>query len=363
MKSTRTGHNPQTLIMLGENNMNTIQKLSAFFLALTLLVLCASETQAGNERRVGTAGANELLLPVGSRATALGGSMAAMVSGVEAIHWNPAGVSRATGVEAMFTNMQYIADISLNYFAVSSTFEGIGTFALSLRSLDFGDIPVTTVESPEGTGETFSPNFIVGGLTFSRAFTDRIYGGFTAKIVSESIERSSASGLAFDFGVQYFSDFGIRLGVTLKNLGPSMTFDGEDLETFVQIPGQEPTARPRAVRLKGAGFELPSTLEIGIGYNYVPSEGHNVAIMGSFENSNFGNDEFHGGLEYSYDDMLFLRGGYALQTPSNEDNIYGPTFGAGVKLDVEGTRIGFDYAYRVTDFFDANQWFTLKLGF
>ena len=351
------------MIMLGENNMNTTKKLSAFFLALAVLLLCASETQAGNERRVGTAGANELLLPVGSQGTALGGSMTAMVSGVEAIHWNPAGVSRATGVEAMFSHMRYIADINLNYFAVSSSFEGVGTFAFSLRSLDFGDIPVTTVESPEGTGETFSPNYIVGGVTYSRAFTDRIYGGFTAKLVSERIERTSASGLAFDFGVQYFSDFGLRLGVTLKNLGPSLQYDGPDMESFVQLPGQEPTARPRAVRLTGAGFELPSTLEIGVGYNFVPSEGHNVAVMGTFENSNFGNDEVHGGLEYSYSDILFLRGGYAMQSPNNDDNIYGPTFGAGVKFDLQGTAIGFDYAYRVTDFFDANQWFTLKVGF
>jgi len=343
--------------------MNTIKNLSAFFLALAVLLLCVSETQAGNERRVGTAGANELLLPVGSRATALGGSMTAMVSGVEAIHWNPAGVSRGTGVEAMFSNMQYIADVNLNYFAVSSNFEGVGTFALSLRSLDFGDIPVTTVNAPEGTGETFSPNFIVGGLTYSRAFTDRIYGGFTMKLVSERIQRTSAGGLAFDFGVQYFSDFGLRLGVALKNLGPEMQYDGPDLETFVQIPGQEPTARPRAVGLTAAAFELPSTLEIGVGYNFIPSEGHNLAVMGTFENSNFGNDEFHGGLEYSYSDMLFLRGGYAMQAPNNDDNIYGPTFGAGVKFNVTGTAIAFDYAYRVVDFFDANQWFTLKVGF
>lgn len=343
--------------------MNTIKNLFAFFLTLAVLLLCVSETQAGNERRVGTSGANELLIPVGSRATALGGSMTAMVSGVEAIHWNPAGLSRATGIEAMFSNMQYVADINLNYFAVSSNFEGIGTFALSLRTLDFGDIPVTTVANPEGTGETFSPSYISGGLTYSRAFTDRIYGGFTMKLVSESIQRTSATGLAFDFGVQYFSDFGLRLGVTLKNLGPEMRFDGPDLETFVQLPGQEPTARPRAVGLTAAGFELPSTLEIGVGYTFVPAEGNNVSVMGAFENSNFGNDEFHGGLEYSYQDMLFLRGGYAMQAPNNEDNIFGPTFGAGVKFDLSGTALAFDYAYRVTDFFSANQWFTLKVGF
>jgi hypothetical protein len=305
----------------------------------------------------------ELLIPVGSRATALSGAMNSMVSGVEAIHWNPAGLARGTGVEAMFSNLQYIADIDLNYFAVAANFEDIGSFGFSVRSLDFGDIPVTTVDEPEGTGETFSPNYIVGGLTFSRGFTDRIYGGVTLKVVSEKIQRTSASGMAFDVGVQYLSEFGVKLGVALKNLGPAMSYDGPDLEYFTSLTGQEPGARPRAVRLSGAEFEMPSTLEIGIGYDYAMAEGHNLGVMGTFQNSNFGNDEFRAGLEYSFDDKIFLRGGYMTLTENNEDNIYGPTFGAGVRLPLETTSIGFDYAYRVTDFFDANQWFTLKVGF
>jgi len=343
--------------------MNTMKNLFAVLAAFAALMLCATPALAGNETRVGTAGANELLLPVGSQATALSGSMNAMVSGVEAIHWNPAGVSRSSGVEVMFSNLQYIASINMNYFAVSSNFEGIGSFALSLRSLDFGDIPVTTVENPEGTGETFSPNYIVGGLTYSRAFTDRIYGGFTAKLISETINRTSTSGLSFDFGVQYFSDFGLKLGVALKNLGPPMKYDGPDLEYFTALPGQEPSARPRAVKLGAAEFELPSTLEIGVGYDIKPSEGHVVSVMGTFENTNFGNDEFHGGIEYAFQDLIFLRGGYAMQTPNNTDNIYGATFGAGVKFNVESTMFAFDYAYRAADFFKANQWFTLKVGF
>jgi hypothetical protein len=266
-------------------------------------------------------------------------------------------------VQAMFSNLQYIADIKLNYFAVSSAFEGIGSFAFSLRSMDFGDIPVTTVDNPEGTGETFSPNYIVGSLTYSRAFTDRIYGGFTMKLISETINRTSTSGLAFDFGVQYFSDFGLKLGVALKNLGPQLKYDGPDLEYYTVLPNQEPSSRARAVKLGAADFELPSTLEIGVGYDIKPTEGHVISVMGTFENANFGNDEFHGGVEYAFQDLVFLRGGYAMQTPDNTDNIYGATFGAGLKLNVESTTFYLDYAYRATDFFKANQWFTVKVGF
>ena len=66
-----------------------------------------------------------------------------------------------------------------------------------------GDIPVTTIDNPEGTGATFSPTFVVLGVTYSNALTDRIRVGFTANLVSEEIQRPSASGVSFDAGVQY----------------------------------------------------------------------------------------------------------------------------------------------------------------
>jgi hypothetical protein len=341
--------------------MNIKKELFAYLLILLMLAVCVIPTYAGSERRVGTSGATELTIPVGSRGSALSGSVNAVASGVEAIYWNPAGLAKSKGVEAMFSSLAYIADIRLNYFAVTSNFGDVGTVGLSLRTLDFGDIQETTELLPEGTGGTFSPNYITIGLSYSRSFTDRIFGGFSAKIINEKILQTSASGIAFDFGVQYVSSMGIKLGVTLKNLGPNMTFDGPDLESFANISGQEAGARQRALRLPGASFELPSTLEIGVGYDYRADDDNLVTVTGTFQNTNFGNDEFRAGVEYSYRDMFFVRAG-GMRTQNNEDNIYGPTFGAGVSMPIEGATIMFDYAYRQAEFFDANQWFTLKVG-
>ncbi len=336
----------------------------AFLLLLILISLSIGAAYAGSDNRKGTAGAMELLLPVGSRGSALSGSINAIATGVEAIRWNPAGMARGGGnIEALFSTMSYIADIRVNYFALSSSIGEIGSLGFSIQSINFGDIPITTVEAPEGTGGTFSPNYITGGLTFARAFTDRIHGGVTAKFVSERIVRTSASGIAFDFGVQYISkETGLNLGITLKNLGPEMSFDGPDLESFGSIPGQDPGSRPRALRLPGASFELPSTLEMGLGYNYKIDDDNIVQFSGDFQNTNFGSDEYRLGTEYAYSNLLFLRGGYTFnQNP--DDAIYGVTLGFGVRIPVETSSIMIDYAYRHADFFDANQWFSVRVAF
>lgn len=340
-------------------------KKSVLIVIIAALIFAAGVDQlyAGSKNRMGTAGATELLIPVGSRGTALSGAMNAYATGVDAIYWNPAGVARRTGVEAMFSHLSYIADIGVQYFAVSSNFGDVGTFAVSLRNLSFGDIPITTVFQPEGTGGTFTPTYLTFGLTYSRAFTDRIYGGATVKLVSEKIMRSTASGLAFDFGVQYRSgETGINLGVTLKNIGGGMKYDGPDLERFVNLPNVEPGSRQRPLRIVSAGFEFPTTLEIGIAYPYVINDRNKVSVMANFQNANFDADEYRFGLEYDYDNMLYLRGGYAM-SQFTTDYIFGPTFGLGLNIPFGDFRLAFDYAYRVTDLFDANQWFTIQFSF
>ncbi len=263
----------------------------------------------------------------------------------------------------MFSNLNYIGDIKLNYFGVAASLGDVGTLGLTARSLSFGDIPVTTTDFPEGTGTTYSPSYITVGLTFARAFTDRIYGGATVKLINESIIRTSATGFAVDIGIQYVSgSSGLKLGVVLKNLGPKMVFSGQDMESFVEIPGQEPGARQRSLAVPGQQFDLPSTLEMGLGYDFDVAEQHKISIAGNFQNSNYGNDEYSIGLEYAWNNMLFLRGG-TNRSQNQSDNIFGPTFGVGVKIPIGTSSVSFDYSYRKTDFFGGNQWITVKAGF
>ena len=191
-------------------------------LCLTLLFM-VSVNGTAQEQRTGTNAASELLIPVGARAIAMGGGSVATAEGVEAIYWNPAGVARSNyTANAVFSHMTYLADININYVAVAFNFGGLGTLAFSMKALDIGDIPITTEVAPDGTGGLLSPQFITAGLTYSRALTDRISVGGTINLISETLDRVSASGVAVDIGVQYrdlANVTGLSLGVAVKNLG------------------------------------------------------------------------------------------------------------------------------------------------
>lgn len=335
---------------------------------ILLLFIFINSIFAGPKNKYGLSAAPELLIPVGSASTALGGSNLATATGLDAIYWNPSGLSSLNGKmgEVLFSNQAYLADINVNYFAGAYKIPNLGTFALSIKSLSFGDIPVTTINNPEGTGETYSPTYLTTGLTYARAMTDRISFGTTAKFIYNKISRETATGFAFDFGLNYnVTGSGLQFGVALKNLGPSMTFSGQDLEQFFVPPGTPPGTpqEPRTIEL--ADFELPTALSLGISYDFRLDKKNNLMVHGTFQNNSYATDDYNLGLEYNFNKLIYLRGGYQFTNDNVDDQAFtGPSFGAGLKYAASSNfNIGFDYAYRVSDRFDANQFFTINLGF
>jgi hypothetical protein len=326
-------------------------------LVLTILVFVASSSFAG-EDRIGTAGATELLIPFGSRGAALGSAVVSDASGVEAIYYNPAGIANVYNAEAMFTHLKYIADIDYNTAGLIYNTGAYGAFGITARALSLGEVIRTTEDQPNGTGETLEPVFLTVGLTYGKAMTDRINVGATVSYVNETLDRETATGLAFDFGVQYDLQIkGLELGIVLKNLGPDMQFDGPDFGHVVAIPNMDPNASPHTLRKVSAPFNLPTYLQLGIGYKYDFREKHRVAVYPSYTAHSFSPEEYNFGLEYAYDDMIFLRVGktYADQ----EDYLWGMNYGFGVKY----SNFAIDYTYgKVDDFFAERQWISIKFG-
>ncbi len=353
----------------GESKMKHTLFLSTLLLCIILLL--ASGFAEAQNKRTGTASATQLLVPVGSRDLALGGSSIATSAGVEAIYWNPAGLGYISGdAEGMFSSMTYIADIGVNYGAAGVQLSGFGNLALSIKSFDFGDIPLTTNDDPDGlSGRTYSPTYVTVGLSYARSLTDAIAAGGTVKIISEQIARASATGIAFDFGVQYRGLAqipGLNLGVAVKNIGPQMQYDGPGLlRNATTSDGDRPEQK---YKTEAASFELPSLVEIGLGYEARFQDNILLGVTGAFANNNLYTDEYKIGGEVGYmmeNIRLYGRVGMSLmpQLDESSDNIYGVTFGFGLFYAASGLDITLDYAFRQVELFNDNQVLTVKFGF
>lgn len=323
----------------------------------------SNETVAPDRDRSGTSSSPYLLLPVTARSASLAaaatGGLSSM-NAIEASYHNPAGLTLNTGTSALFSHMNYVADIDVNYFGVAQRF-GNNSVALTVNAWNFGDIFETSEVNPEvAEGRTYSATFVTAGLTYARLFTDRIAAGVTTKVVSESMaEDLTASTIAFDAGMSYtVGETGLRFGVSLKNFGPGLKYDGDGLSRQGTTRGG---SLEQTFQIESEAFELPSLLNFGVTYSRNVGAGSVVTVLGNFRSNSNEADQFAGGLELALRNIVFVRGGYQIQEDLDDNFFEGWNVGAGLNLELDGRQLTVDYAYRPTDPFDNVQLITASL--
>jgi len=340
--------------------------ITACFLGLTLAI-------AGNPDRQGEAGAAELLLNPWAKSAGLHTMTTSSISGVEAMRLNVAGIGRINGRELLVSNTRLYegSTIQLNAVGFAQKMSNGGAFAVSLTTVDFGDIAVTTVGQPEGTGATFSPSFFNLGLGYSYTYDNKISVGILVRTISESTADVSAFGFALDAGVQYVSgeNDNFRLGISLRNVGSPMAFGGQGLSFQTDNP-EGNLSYPITVDQRSEDFELPSVLNIGISYDFIFSEKISLRAVGNFTSNAFSRDQIGAGLEFVFNDMFMLRGGYKSDfgdSGTSLGNLYsGVSAGATIELPFDKAgknKLGVDYAYRATNPFRGTHNFSLRLSF
>ena len=194
---------------------------------------------------------------------------------------------------------------------------------------------------------------------------DNISVGVTANYISETLDRVTANGVAFNVGVMYNNlgnINGLSFGIALKNLGPQMQYDGSGLN--VEAESDNLSLPPGIFKAESAAFELPSTFEIGFAYEPYFDRTNSVVVTGLFQNQNFSADEYKLGAEYAYNNLFFIRSGYAMSPNIEADEyIYGMTAGLGIKYQTGGLELNVDYAFREVDYFESNHVFSVSIGF
>ncbi len=356
--------------------METFTK-QLLFLSIWMIMLIGM-TFAQPER-VGQAGALELLINSYPRSSGVNGIDVGSSSGIESTIINPGGLATTKGTELIFAHTFWLmgSDIGINSFGLSQGLGvNAGTVGVAVTAFDLGDFVRTTVDQPDGTLGTFSPTMLNIGVSYARKFTDRIYVGATIRIIHNSTPEVTANGFAFDAGVQYRAgkDDRTKLGISLRNVGPSMTFTGDGLSQRVLL--QNTNDFTTTINVPAAEFELPAVLSMGISHDFFLGQHNTITILGAFISNAFYFDQFGLGLAYKYREYVILRGSFLY-----ENGIFGDIFedrysaytGASMgatfqipfktgKKDIEGNMIfskfSLDLSYRTTSPFSG----TLVLG-
>ena len=332
---------------------------------ILIILLLPSFINAQKVTKTGTTAAKFLSIGIGPRANAMGGAFSSVSDDASAIYWNPAGVAYSDQFQALFTYSSLFADIKLNYFGLIIPAGSAGNFAVSVTALNYGELKVTTENQPEGTGETFTPGSYSFGLSFARFITEDFIVGATAKLITENIYHSNATGVSFDVGTIFKTPFyGIKFASSITNYGTKMQISGDDLliryDVDPQSSGSNNTVDANIATEK---FDLPLRLQIGISKDFIFMENQRftLAVDGIVPNDNDQSVNIGGELAL-FDDMISLRGGY--KSLFLKDSQEGLTFGVGFKYNRAGfINIGVDYAFQKYDYLGNVHSFGIILKF
>lgn len=264
-----------------------------------------------------------------ARAMSMGGAYTTIGNSSDAMFWNPAGLTSVTNFDGSVGYLDWFMDVAHYSFSAAYTIDGIGTFGLMGMMTDIGSIKETKVShlgfqngvyNPGLTGNTFSPKSMVFGISYAKNLNDKFSFGVTVKYAHEDLVYNSKGALIFDGGMLYKTGFkSVVVGASIRNFGQEVTYIDKN-------------------------YPLPQTLNIGVS-SYLFSdddplistlEDHSLLLSADIIQPRDYDQQYAIGMEYSFSKMLFLRGGYLI----NSDN-EGINLGAGISF--KGTNV--DYAF------------------
>jgi hypothetical protein len=249
-----------------------------------------------------------------ARPASMGGAFTAIGGDIDAVPYNPGGLSTMVKRQATFTHAEWLMGTNFDHLAYAQATD-VGTFGVSALRLGYGDFEGRDA-SRLRTG-TFDAYDAAYGLSYARRVGQRSNAGATFKLLQRKIASDDAVSYALDFGgVTKWPGRPVNLGAAVLNIGPGMRF----------IDQTDP---------------LPLTFSLGAAY--APSSRSTIALDLRHEP----NDDLTtamAGVEFWPVNILALRAGYQLplDSPADEsawdiDNLRG-----GVGLQIARFRL--DYA-------------------
>lgn len=353
-----------------------MKKIIGIFLALLLIGVSWSWAQENS--RVGTSAAQFLKLGVGARASALGEAAVTFSGNVIGLYWNPASIASIDRSSVAVSRNELYANLAYNFIGFVQPLGGSSALGISAIYLDSGDMEITTLDYPDGTGSFFSWESYCLGLSYSRYVTDRLRLGATVKYVREGAGayHQKAHTIAIDVGSLLDTGvLGLKLGMCLSNFGGQMQLTGAGLEIsdYDRYPTSDGNINNSAY-LKTEKYPLPLIFRMGLSTELIGTEGQfmnsgksTMIIAVDAYDPNDALLRSNLGIEYVWNKILSLRAGYrGISVEKDEYESYNTasySFGGGIKYDFKFTRVEFDYAFTDFKILGSGHLFSIVLGF
>lgn len=328
--------------------MNATYRTISLVLALFLTVVAAANAQPVEEpQKRAQTGFKFITVMSDARSTAMADAMTSLEAKSTAMLYNPSSMARLGDqgkiADVFVGQTNWIADI--NYMQGAAAFSpaqgSYGVFGVFFQYVDYGDM-YRTVRANNEAGYldmgTFSPYGAAIGVGYGIALSEKFSIGGNVKYLVQNlgtnhfVETSgngeyekkgfSAETFGVDFGVLYKTGFkSVKLGIAVKNFSPEVKYIEES-------------------------FELPLTFELGMSVNafdFVESIDptmHSMTVAVNALHPRDFDEYVNFGLEYTFMNVLSLRGGYATMQDER-----GLSAGGGLKYELAGVDFGVDYSY------------------
>jgi long-subunit fatty acid transport protein len=312
----------------------------------------------------GTTAAPFLSIGQGARAIGMGSAFVAVTDDPSAIFWNPAGIAKTKNVSFMVDHTRWIADINYNYMALAYNLGNFGVLGMSFTISDVDEMKVTTVESPEGTGETFGVTDAAFSIAWAIQLTDKFAIGFNPKFVYQSIWKMSATAIALDMGVQYVTPFdGMILAMSISNFGTKMKMEGNSA-LIIYDPNPNSTGNNGSIPafLQTDSWDLPLNFRVGLAYQPLKIDNNEIIVSVDALHLSDNYESINLGAEYTFNDFISLRGGYKSLFLTDSEETFALGFGL-KQLLLGNISIVLDYAYQDFGRLTEIQKFSVAINF
>jgi len=306
----------------GDKKMKRGKWLKALIILL-VSIFGTSSVLAGwfSSDKAGTTGASFLKIGVGGRPIGMGETYGAVSDDVNAVYWNPAGLSQIKERQVSVMHAMWLETIFYDFLAYAQPLKigviGVGASYLSMEEMD--KLDVDSGGNPVETGETFRPYDLAVALSYGMPIGPLMVGA-SLKYIRQEIDDEKAMAFGVDMGALWKRGK-LSLGLSIQNIGSQIKFIDES-------------------------SPLPLNIRLGAAYN-LPLPGlHSQLLLALDVNAPIDDDpNAHIGMEYAYKKLKGMeiagRVGFKSEAISDLDGFSGLSCGLGF---IWGP-VGVDYAW------------------